>query len=95
MSAPLLVMSPPLTAMSPAVKVKSVATVTVPVKLAALLIVWELIAPLVVTVPMLTKLPELSMRLTELVWMPPPVVLMLLLAVAVPVTLTPVAVTAR
>ena len=51
--------------------------VTVPVKLAAEEMVWLLIAPEVVTVPMLTRLPELSMRLVELVWMVPPVVLML------------------
>ena len=39
---------------------------TVPLKLAALEMVWPLIPPLVVIVPMLTRSPELSMR-----WVPP------------------------
>ena len=58
LSAPLLVMSPPFTAMSP-VSVVLPATATVPVKLAALDIVWPLYVP-AVTAPVAFMVPPTS-----------------------------------
>ena len=57
-------------------------TAKVPVKLAALEIVWELMAPEVVTVPMLTKLPDESMRLVPA---PAPVLMPVVALMVVPV----------
>src|SRR3990167_6386233 len=64
---PLKAMLPVEVPVTPRVRALPPWMVTVPVKLAADEIVWELMAPDVVTVPILTKLPELSMR-----WVPAP-----------------------
>ena len=64
------------------------AVVNVPVKLAALEIVWPLIAPEVVIVPIFTKFPETSMRLVPA---PAPVLMPVVPLIVVPVIVEAVA----